>query len=320
MDSSAQLPLVAAAAVSTLCIGLVSYMLMKPSKANKTTQKSAAAASSLATTSSASSSSKDRSTTTTNIKDDVWEERRRAGIAPAKTSTSKTVGAVKNGDKPFGSSYYYAHNNSNAKGGYSDGLRMEDFTMNGPRLLSKGGKPVVGGEDENENNDNNSGSTNNSKKVVERQDSTASDSQTDGENYSAVNSNIKRKTLAISKYLWDDPGDKKGVATLRIETLPGRRTSETMEWKDANVVEATAELIGETELLVVVKTKPKEQDADEQPQEYRLHIKQLYGKASSVQAIVKPKRLLVRLQKKKGFMMQLSNIAAWPHPQQKVGQ
>jgi hypothetical protein len=301
MDSSSQLPLFAVAAVSTLGIGLVSYILMKPS--SKAAKKKSSASPSSTMSAAASSSSRSNS----NNKDDVWEERRRKGIAPAKTSTSKTSGNVTTGDKPFGSSYYYAHNNSNAKGGYSDGLRMEDFTMNGPRLLSKGGKPVVVGGDENTSGNDN----------TEPHESTESDSRADGENKSdASNTNrntIKRRILAISKYLWDDPGDKKGLATIRIDSLPdSRRSSEsTIEWKDADVVEATAELIGETELIVIVKTK--------QEQEYRLHIKELYGKATSVQAIVKPKRLLVKLQKKKGFM-QLSNVAAWPHPQQKVGQ
>jgi hypothetical protein len=311
----------AVAAVSTVCIGLVSYyMLMTPFKANKKTDKSSSASSSA----SSFAKRKDSSSTSnsTSNKDDVWEERRRTGIVPPSTSTSKTT-SIKHGDKPFGSSYYYAHNNSNAKGGYSDGLRMEDYTMNGPRLLSKGGNPVVLDDDGNNDNTGNDNDNNNNKQVVERQGSAVSDSRKYGENNSAVSSNIKRKTLAISKYLWDDPGDKKGVATIRIDALPGRRTSETIEWKDANVVEATAELIDETELLVVVKTKQPEQadhGEQQQEQEYRLHIKQLYGNATSVQAIVKPKRLLIRLQKKKGFMQQLSNIPAWPHPQQKVGQ
>jgi len=42
-------------------------------------------------------------------------------------------------DRPFGSSYYYAHNNLKATGGYKDGLRTEDYVMNQPRLLSKNG-------------------------------------------------------------------------------------------------------------------------------------------------------------------------------------
>jgi hypothetical protein len=64
---------------------------------------------------------------------DIWEERRRNG------TLSSNSGKTNPGNKPFGSSYYYAHNNPNATGGYKDGLRMEDFTMNQPRLLSKGG-------------------------------------------------------------------------------------------------------------------------------------------------------------------------------------
>ena len=67
---------------------------------------------------------------------DVWEERRKRGIAHAPTVVKQDSQETK---KPFGSSYYYAHNSTKNKGGYSDGLKMEDFTMNGPRLLSKGG-------------------------------------------------------------------------------------------------------------------------------------------------------------------------------------
>jgi hypothetical protein len=68
----------------------------------------------------------------------AWEERRQRGI-PAASSHVKQDAAA---SKPFGSSYYYAHNSTRSKGGYADGLRMEDYTMNGPRLLSRGGKPV----------------------------------------------------------------------------------------------------------------------------------------------------------------------------------
>ncbi len=64
----------------------------------------------------------------------VWDAPRN------QTSQQKTTHS---NDKPFGSSYYYAHNNPNAKGGYKDGLKMEDYTMNGPRLLAKGGTPVT---------------------------------------------------------------------------------------------------------------------------------------------------------------------------------
>ena len=68
---------------------------------------------------------------------DVWGERRKRGI-----TASSSGGKQSAQDRPFESSYYYAHNNPNAKGGYKDGLRMEDYTMNGPRLLSRGGVPV----------------------------------------------------------------------------------------------------------------------------------------------------------------------------------
>lgn len=42
-----------------------------------------------------------------------------------------------NDEKPFQSSYYYAHNHLKKTGGYSDGLKAEDYQMNEPKLLKK---------------------------------------------------------------------------------------------------------------------------------------------------------------------------------------
>jgi hypothetical protein len=49
------------------------------------------------------------------------------------------LGKIIPGDKPFGLSYFYAHNNLNATGGYRDRLQMEDHSMNQPRPVRKAG-------------------------------------------------------------------------------------------------------------------------------------------------------------------------------------
>jgi hypothetical protein len=221
---------------------------------------------------------------------DVWADRRKKGIAAASSHGAKTVAA---NEKPFKSSYYYAHNNPGATGGYSDGLNMEDFTMNGPRLLSRSGTPLVSQED--------------------IQYSEADPTVEGPASLSSSEDSAKSKpptpektTLLIARYLWDDPGDSSGVANIRIDQLPGLRSTDTVQWKDIAVSDASAEITGDGGLLVIVRTTSTF--------DYKLHIPRLYGEVTSVKTIIKPqKRLIVRLYKKKGFQ----NIKAWSHPQKK---
>lgn len=220
---------------------------------------------------------------------DVWADRRLKGIAAASSHGAKSEAPD---EKPFGSKYYYAHNNSGATGGYSDGLKMEDFTMNGPRLLSRSGTPL---------------------QVVQ-----PNSAQEPAAEISALNppsgDDIKlkprtpeKRTLLIARYLWDDPGDSSGIANIRIEQLPGVPSTETVSWKDTEVSEASAEITGDGGLLVLVRTTSAFH--------YKLHIPRLYGEVTSIKTIIKPqKRLIVRLYKKKGFL----NVKAWPHPQKKA--
>jgi len=231
----------------------------------------------------------------------VWKDRRRKGVVPS-SSSSKRKGAEKE-EKPFHSSYYYAHNSSNSKGGYADGLQMEDFDMNKPRLLSKGGKPFI--EELDDDNDE------------PVSDQAIKETATENPSTSIKKSSRllaqKTRVLPISKYLWDDPGEAKGVASIRIDALPsapGSSTSDLVPWKDANVVESTAELTnGSKGLLVVVRSSDDT--------EYRLEIPQLYGDVTSVKAVPKAKRLLIRLQKTTGYLYK-KNVEAWPLPQKKV--
>mmetsp|Transcript_19242 Transcript_19242/g.24800 ORF Transcript_19242/g.24800 Transcript_19242/m.24800 type:complete len:318 (+) Transcript_19242:76-1029(+) len=225
----------------------------------------------------------------------VWKDRRQKGVVPAPSSTRQQP-ASRNGDKPFHSSYYYAHNSNNSKGGYSDGLQMEDFTMNVPRLLSKGGKPVV--EEQ-------------SSSIPFIEELFDEEPQIVEENASSSRpkSSSRKRVLNITKYLWDDPGDSKGVASLLIDTLPSPTGSGTViEWKDASIVEFTAKLSNDAKgLLVMVQSDDVE---------YRLEMKQLYGDVASVKAIAKAKRLIVKLKKTTGLLYR-SNLEAWPHPQKR---
>lgn len=222
---------------------------------------------------------------------DVWEERRKRGIFA--TSSAKKGSA--DGDKPFGSRYYYAHNCLNAKGGYTDGLRMEDYTMNGPRLLSKGGvRQDIANESQ--------CIEDNATETVPRESPVAT-----GETTPSL-----KTTKTISKYLWDDPGDSSGVATIRIDTLPGNTKNENLAWKDARIQTVSANLEGEG-LVVVAKSDDKDNT------EYILRIPRLFDKASEVRAVIKAKRLLVKIQKKRSALNFLgkSNLDPWPHPHRK---
>lgn len=222
-------------------------------------------------------------------------------------------------DKPFGSKYYYAHNNPNATGGYKDGLKMEDYQMNGPRLLSKGGLPVVettldedsGGEDVTSSNVAEDGP------IAPFSVSKPRDADND--------------VIIISKYLWDDPGDSNGVATIRIEVLPDPKSKmigQFVDCKDVSIVDVDAALAGEG-LLVKFATNPKNTpnidcNTGEKQHRYQLKISKMYGDAADVKVVVKPKRLLVKIHKKKNSVLSSigmnggSNLDAWPTPHRKI--
>lgn len=220
---------------------------------------------------------------------DVWEERRKRGVTSSSSSGKESPGG---GDKPFGSSYYYAHNNPGATGGYKDGLRMEDYTMNGPRLLSKGGVPA-------EPSDSN---TNIEETTAHADDATGPVPSASGK----VNVQVAKR---ISKFLWDDPGDPNGIATIRIDTLPGSTLAEAISWREANIVDIDTSLIDDKKGLLIELTS-----ADDT--RYRLQIPKLYGEVDEVRKVVKPNRLLVKVYKKNSWMnpFDKKNLQAWPHP------
>ncbi|KAL3945552.1 MAG: hypothetical protein SGBAC_000376 [Bacillariaceae sp.] len=233
----------------------------------------------------AATSKSNDSKSTTKLKN-VWDVSKNS-----KTSHTKKH----HEDVPFESKYYYAHNNPNATGGYKDGLKMEDYVMNGPRLLSKGGKTVESGSSLGEGNDDEAEPTEPTEPQVEVEPKATP---------------TVKQIRAISKYLWDDTGNSNGIATIRIDTLPDKH-GKPIDWKDATVTNITAKLAGEGMLL---KVESAECD-------YQLKIAKLYGDASEVKAVSKAKRLLVKITKKKIAVLakrKESNMDAWPQPHRKM--
>ena len=147
------------------------------------------------------------------------------------------------------------------------------------------------------------------------------------------NERTRRRVIPVSKYLWDDPGGKDGIATIRVDALASFKAncSETIEWKmirpfitsiDAsltgfgkdkdglnvkiqavvapNEVIALSALNDDSKLTITV--------------EYVLQIQKLYGHVEKVECVSKEKRLLIRLYKR-STIFDKSNLNVWPHPQ-----
>ena len=260
-----------------------------------------------------SSSTKSSSSSSTPLKS-VWDFNRALG------RDSQGDAKKSHDDKPFGSSYYYAHNNPNATGGYKDGLKMEDYTMNGPRLLSKGGLPVKEGEQNVESETMISGTSSTGSGDGSSDAAVAAKSSVSSSNETPPP--VSKPATNITKYLWDDPGT--GIATIRIDQLPigniggmgGSKVGTMIDWKDVQVLDVTSKLAGEG-LLVKIET--------EGHGSYQLKIPKLYGDAAKVECIRKTKRLLVKIHKKKNAVLSWmssssnkSNMDSWPQPHRKV--
>ena len=213
----------------------------------------------------------------------VWEERRRRGIPAASLHVKKDVTL----NKPFGSSYYYAHNSTKTTGGYKDGLTMEDFTMNGPRLLRR--HPV----------DDNETTT-----LVES-------TELHSERPDLDTPPRVMPSRTIDRYLWDDPGQG-GVATLRIEGLQSS-SSQLQPWSEIRprVRHIAATRLPGGGLLVQIDV---EEDATVVVR-HSLRLATLYGPVDRVETVPTKKRLLVRLYKSRTSWWDASNLQAWPHPQ-----
>lgn len=234
---------------------------------------------------------------------DIWKVGRQQSDSNDASSANKTNSY---NEKPFGSKYYYAHNDSNTTGGYKDGLKLEDYRMNSPRLLSRNNIRV---DDEATENLFGNDDKNNKRQVQPVQPPSPN-------------------FISITKYLWDDPGDSKGIGTIRIDVLPspkstlsassslsimgpnGERPSQQQQKyvavKDINIENVDASLTESGRKLLVTITLADGGDP------YQLQIKQLYGEASAVKAVIKQKRVLIKIFKTK------KKYLAWPQPHTKI--
>ncbi len=177
-------------------------------------------------------------------------------------------------EKPFKSSYYYAHNQLKKTGGYTDGLKAQDYRMNGPRLLSKGGNSVVDG-------------ANIKGEDVQGKIST-DETRTKPRERTSLNS------IPLNRYLWDDDGNEQGVAKVHITTLPGKSsTSPSTNWGDVSISkkDVAFKLIGPCKNGLIVQIRAASV-------RYHLYVPRMYGEVEDVMLIVKAKKLIIKLTKK----------------------
>lgn len=193
-------------------------------------------------------------------------------------------------DRPFESSYYFAHNKHSTGGGYKDGLRAEDYVMNGPKLLSKGGVRVD--DDKSTNVEDES-----SNDAEER--STASSQS--GSAIRPTSQTQMQASTPITRYLWDD--GEGNIAKIHIDTLPVSSTK-TINWEDASVSSVEARLIGDNNEGLFIGITYSLDGTSNLTKKCHLHVSKMYGNAEDVKAMVKKRKLLVKITKKP---RQLSN-------------
>lgn len=179
-------------------------------------------------------------------------------------------------DRPFESSYYFAHNKHSGGGGYTDGLKASDYVMNKPRLLSKGGVQV------------------------EMTDNSAEDESVSEDVSEAMRKPKMLASTPLTRYLWDDDGEG-NIAKIHIDSLPISSTK-TIHWEDASISNVEARLIGDNNEGLYVGITFNYQDGSER--RCHLHVSRMYGSAEEVKVMVKKRKLLLKITKKP---KQLSN-------------
>lgn len=197
--------------------------------------------------------------------------------SPPNVGTLSHAAASKNGEKPFKSSYYYAHNQHRKTGGYSDGLKAEDYEMNKPKLLAKTKASVLD---------------------TSTTTSTTTSTSTTTQAAAATAFLDHDDSIPINKYLWDDEGKENGVAKIYIDTLPGKATWDSQITKD----DVVCKLVGTWKNGLVVQIHSM-------GERYHLVIPRMYGEVEEVKTILKPHKLIVKLLKKKNNK---ENLRAWP--------
>ena len=185
-------------------------------------------------------------------------------------------------DRPFESSYYFAHNKHSTGGGYKDGLRAEDYEMNGPRLLSKGGVRVC------------------FEKTCSGEDETNSEDKSCASSHDVSESRQKPTKLQastpITRYLWDDGVGN--IAKIIIDSLPVSSTK-SINWADASVSNVDARLIGHNNEGLFIDITYNIHD---EAKKCHLHVARMYGRAEEVKTMIKKHKLLIKITKKPKFL------------------
>jgi len=181
-------------------------------------------------------------------------------------------------EKPFKSSYYYAHNQHRKTGGYKDGLKAEDYVMNGPKLLTKGS----------------------SMETSTHEITTSAQ---------AATKLGKGNSTPINRYLWDDDGNENGIAKIYVDSLPGKGSASSISWAEGNITknDVMSKLVGVWKNGLIVQIRSSDT-------RYHLHVPRMYGEVEDVKIIVKHKKMIVKLTKKK----QKENLKSWPQLPSKV--
>ena len=228
-------------------------------------------------------------------------------------------------DKPFGSSYYYAHNDPNRTGGYKDGLRMEDYVMNGPRLLAKGGIRLEE-ENEEEGEEKMVADHGDTCPVEEVEDASTSNAPKASSSATQVRPPaLPSNSVPVARYMWDDTAVASGcsdVGKLYVDTLPNKPSSAPdISWEKAGISKAdvTAQLLGdEGRGLLVLITRTAATGTE--PRSYYLYVRKMYGSVAEVKVVVKAKRLLVKLIKKRSRLnlWDKTNLKPWPQLSEKA--
>jgi hypothetical protein len=224
----------------------------------------------------------------------------------------------------YNSTYYYAHNKYKRGGGYSDGLEAEDYTMNGPRLLSKNGIPVMAGKINNDSGcvEGSAYSCSNSVHDSDGKNRTFTDDCNDrtnaGESASLEvqkiaattrpSQEMTKVTIPITKYLWEDTDT---ISKIRIESLPmtvrhvdgtSEQTTTTIPWSQANIPRSNIHIRIRQDrqgFVLLLKRQQSSQEVDET--HYLLQISNLYGRIDAATTVWKSNRLLVKLIKSDGY-------------------
>jgi len=119
----------------------------------------------------------------------------------------------------------------------------------------------------------------------------------------------KGNSTPINRYLWDDDGNENGIARIYIDSLPGKGSASSISWAEGNSTknDVMSKLVGVWKNGLIVQI----QSSDTR---YHLYVPRMYGEVEDMKIIVKPKKLIVKLIKKK----QKENLKAWPQLPSKV--